>query len=133
MNAWGSNTNLERAFERILDLAIKNHVSADEMPKALIVISDMEIDACSYDNWTFYDEMRSRFRKKGYEIPHIIFWNVESRHDTFHADKSRKGVQLVSGQSTATFKNLMACVGMTPVEAMLKVINSERYAPVRLG
>ena len=129
---WDSNTNLERAFMHILDIAIKNHVPADEMVKSIIVISDMEIDYCT-GSWSFYDEMRTRFMEHGYEIPNIVFWNVNSRHDVFHADKNRKGVQLCSGQSTATFKHLMNAIGMTPTEMMLQVLNSERYAPVTIG
>ena len=40
------------------------------------------------------------------------------------------GVQLVSGQSAAAFRNVISCVGMDPVSAMEKVINSERYMAV---
>ena len=131
-SAWGSNTNLKAAFLRILDIAVKNHVSPDEMVKSIIVISDMEIDYCGDSDWSFYDKMKAKFASYGYEIPNIVFWNVNSRHDVFHADKSRKGVQLMSGQSTTVFKQLMATVGMTPMEAMMKVINSERYAPITI-
>ena len=137
MSAWGNNTNLERAFQRILNTAINNHVSPDDMPKAIIVVSDMEIDAATTSwghrpEWTFYDEMKSLYKQHGYQIPNIVFWNVKSRHDTFHADKSRRGVQLVSGQSASTFRNLMSCVGLNPMEAMLKVLNSDRYAPITI-
>lgn len=127
---WGMNTNLHAAFKEVLDLAVKNKCSADEMPKSIIVISDMEIDQCGDRDWSFYDQMKAEYAAAGYEIPNVIFWNVNSRHDTFHADKNRKGVQLFSGQSVNTFKMLMQTVGMTPVEAMFKVINSERYAPI---
>lgn len=130
MNDWQSNTDLESAFELVLQIALKNNVPQNEMPKSLIVISDMEIDYCGNEEWTFYDKMSQRFRDNGYEIPNIIFWNVESRHDVFHADSKRKGVQLCSGQSTTVFKQVMNCVGMTPVEAMLSIINSERYESI---
>lgn len=127
MKDWNNNTDLKAAFELILDVAIKNNVPQNEMPKALIVISDMEIDECGNKEWTFYDKMAHKFEKLGYVLPSIIFWNVNSRHDVFHSDSSRKGVQLVSGQSVSTFKNLMKCIEMTPVEAMLDVLLSERY------
>lgn len=124
---WGMNTDLKSAFEKILDVAIKNNVPDSEMPKSIIVVSDMEIDVCSSRDWTFYDEVKYRYEEKGYSIPNIVFWNVESRNDVFHTDKKRKGVQLCSGQSTTVFKQLMGCVGFSPVEMMEKVINSERY------
>lgn len=130
MRDWRNNTDLKAAFDLVLEIAEKNNVPPDEMPKSLIVISDMEIDSCGNRGWTFYDKMKHKFEKHGYQIPNVIFWNVDSRHDVFHADKSRKGVQLCSGQSTTVFKQLMAYIGYTPVEMMEKVINSERYDPV---
>ena len=133
MNDWANNTNLEAAFKHVLEIAVRNRVPAEEMPKSLIVISDMEIDFCGNKNWTFYEKMAKKFRKFGYQIPNIIFWNVASRHDVFHADKGRAGVQLASGQSAAVFRQVMQCVGLNPVEAMEKIIGSERYAAIEVA
>lgn len=124
---WSNNTDLKAAFERVLEIAEKNHVPQEEMPKAIVVISDMEIDCCGNREWTFYDKMANKFAKAGYVIPNIIFWNVNSRHDVFHADHSRKGVQLASGQSVTVFKQILQNLGYNPVEAMENIINSERY------
>jgi WD40 repeat protein len=98
------------------------------MPKAIVVISDMEIDRCGNKDWSFYDKMAAKFAKHGYVIPNIIFWNVNSRHDVFHADSSRKGVQLASGQSVTVFKQILQNLGYNPVEAMENTINSDRYS-----
>lgn len=133
MNNWGWNTNLKAAFENVLDIAVKNKVSPEQMPKSIIVISDMEIDNCGDREWTFYEQMSQMFMIHGYRIPNIIFWNVNSRHDIFHADKKRIGVQLVSGQSVSVFRQVMQCVGMNPIEAMEKTINSERYEPIKVA
>jgi len=133
MNDWANNTNLRAAFEHVLEIAIRNHVPQAEMPKSLIVISDMEIDYCGDRDWTFYEMMEEMYRMNGYIIPNIIFWNVNSRHDVFHADKNRKGVQLASGQSAAVFRQVMQTVGMNPVEAMEKIINSERYEAITVA
>ena len=133
MRDWANNTNLQDAFSHVLEIAAQNHVAQEDMPKSLIVISDMEIDHCGDKDWTFYEKMARRFRKRGYRIPNIIFWNVASRHDVFHADKNRVGVQLVSGQSAAVFRQVMQCVGLNPVEAMEKVIGSDRYAAITVA
>lgn len=130
--AWGMNTNLESAFEKVLQIAIKGHVSQEEMPKSIIVISDMEIDFCGEKDWTFYDKMVRRYKENGYDIPNVVFWNVNSRHDVFHVDKNRKGVQLCGGQSVTVFKQMLSCIGHTPIEMMQKVINSERYACIQI-
>ena len=130
---WETNTNLQAAFRHVLEIAVKNHVAQEDIPKSLIVISDMEIDYCGDRNWSFYEKMSEKFRKYGYQIPNIIFWNVASRHDVFHADANRAGVQLVSGQSASVFRQVMQCVGMNPVEAMEATINSERYEAVTVA
>ncbi len=133
MNDWENNTNLRAAFRHVLEIAIRNHVPQEEMPKSLIVISDMEIDYCGDRDWSFYEMMEQMYQLNGYRIPNIIFWNVDSRHDVFHADKTRKGVQLASGQSASVFRQVMQTVGMNPVEAMEKIINSERYAAITVA
>ena len=130
---WQMNTDCEAAFNLILDTAIKNHVEPSEMPKSLIIISDMEFDYCGNRQWTFYDKMKAKFAQYGYEIPTIVFWNVESRNDVFHADKNRKGVILVSGQSAGTFKNLIGAIGMSPMDFVMQVVNAKRYEPITIG
>lgn len=130
---WGNSTNCKAAFKMILDTAIQYHIPQEDMPKALVIISDMEFDYCGGENWTFYDQMRSEFIRNGYEIPSVIFWDVESRHDVFHADKNRKGVILVSGQSAGTFKNLIGAIGMSPIDFVMQVVNAKRYEPITVG
>lgn len=131
---WGNNTDLEKALLKILDVAIENHCSQKEMPKSLIIISDMEIDEADGQNHreNFYDYVSRVYEEHGYKIPNVVFWNVDRRHDVFLADKNRKGVQLVSGQSASTFKNLIGCVDKTPVEMMYSVLNSERYQTIQI-
>ena len=131
---WGWNTDLEKALLKILDVAIENHCSQKEMPKSLIIISDMEIDEADGQNHreNFYDYVSRVYEEHGYKIPNVVFWNVDSRHDVFLADKDRKGVQLVSGQSASTFKNLIGYVDKTPVEMMYSVLNSERYQAIQI-
>lgn len=131
---WEMNTDLEAALMKILDVAIENHCTQEEMPKSLIIVSDMEIDYCAMQEpgEQFYDYVSKIYEENGYKVPNIVFWNVNSRHDVFLADRNRKGVQLVSGQSASTFKNLIGCIDKTPVEMMYSVLNSERYSKVTI-
>lgn len=130
---WGGSTNLEGAFDRILQLALDSNSPQDDMPKALIVISDMEINRCYHDGWSFYDAMRDKYARHGYEIPTVVFWNVCSWHNVFHADYDMPGVVLCSGASASTFRNVIDSIGMTPYEAMLNTINVPRYDCVRIA
>lgn len=132
--SWNMDTDLEAALLKILEVAIENHCSQEEMPKSLIIISDMEINRCTNQKHgeNFYDYVSRIYEENGYKIPNVVFWNVNSRHNVFLADKDRKGVQLVSGQSASTFKNLIGCLDKTPVEMMYSVLNSERYQAIQI-
>ncbi len=128
-----ANTDLEAAFLMVLDVAVKNHIPAEEMPKALLVISDMEIDSGSTDSrMTFNTAMTKKFNKAGYALPNVIYWNVDSRQNVFHAEQGVVGVQLASGQSPSVFKAVLENIGVTAEEAMMKVLGSERYSCITI-
>lgn len=127
----GYSTNLEAAFKYILAEAVAYKVPKDEMPKALIVISDMEIDKYMRANarWDFIETMKRKFKAAGYELPKIILWNVEARNDTFLSQS--EDVLFISGQSASSFKELCNNLnGVTAYEMMLKVLNGPAYARV---
>ena len=124
------NTNIKAAFDEILSVAIDNKISAEEVPKALVIISDMEFDNCSPDarkKMTFYDIVKAEYARHGYELPNVIFWNVDSRQNVFHAFSDYKGVQLASGNSPSVFLSIMKNIGLNPVEAMTNVLNNPVY------
>jgi len=130
-----ANTDLERAFQLILDVAIRNNVSKEEMPKSLIIITDMHFDyatAGGSDLDTFYQKMRQKFSLRDYEMPTVIFWNVDQRENAFQVTKNEKNVILVSGQATSTFRNVLANIGCTPYEFMLNTLNSPQYDSVKV-
>ena len=88
----------------------------------------MEFDSCAIrGGWNFYAQMKNDFANAGYDIPNIVFWNVDSRNDTYHAVSKYEGVQLMSGQSASVFKTMLENIGTTPYQAMLNVLNSEVY------
>jgi hypothetical protein len=124
------NTNLEAAFKLILDTAIRNNLTAEDMPKSLVIISDMEFDSATYNTSkyeTFYESMVNMYNQHGYTMPNIIFWNVDSRHDNFQVASEYRGVQLASGQSPSVFKSILNNIGKTPYEAMLSVLSDPIY------
>ena len=125
--SWQMNTDLEAAFRLVLYTAVKYGTPKEEMPDSIVVITDMEFDSCVLGNWLFYDDMKKSFEKNGYQIPNLVFWNVNSRKSTYHASFDRKGVQLASGQSVTVFESLIKGVNLTPYDYMLSVLNAERY------
>ena len=132
--AWQMSTNLEAAFGLLLKTCIKGKVTAEEMPDALVIVSDMQINCVhgvGKDNeMTFFDAMKQRYEAAGYKMPQVIFWNVNAKNPTFHASKSDRGVSLVSGYSVNIFKQAMEKIDSTPLELMMEILTSERYKDI---
>jgi len=128
---WGYNTNLEAAFDAILNAALKSGQGQDGMPKVLYVISDMEFDeACSNPSETIFENAENKFKANGLELPHVVFWNVNAHQVQAPATKFDNRVTLISGSSQSTFR--YAVEGKSPVELMNEVVNGERYAQIVL-
>lgn len=123
----GYGTNLEAAFDAILSTAVRTHCPQEDLPKALVIISDLEIDYWDGGSLTFTEEMRKRFADAGYEMPKLVYWNVDSRKDTFLASKNDPNAILVSGQSASTFKNLIKGIDLSAFEIMVQTLNDPRY------
>lgn len=123
----GYGTNLEAAFNYILSNATYNNVSNEDMPKALIVISDMEIDSYMRGHGlNFVDTMKNKYAQFDYKLPKLVLFNVESRNDTFLSQSD--DVINISGQSISTFKHLCGVLeGKTTYEMMLEILNDKMY------
>ena len=128
----GYNTNLKAAFNYILSNATYNNVSKEDMPKALVVISDMEIDKYMRGRGLdFIDTMKERFMAHGYELPKLVLFNVEARNDTFLSQS--QDVINISGQSISTFKHLCRILeGKTSYDMMLEILNDKMYDCVQI-
>ena len=125
----GYSTNLEAAFRALLRVAIAHDVSQEDMPKALIILSDNEID--KYKNQRsvdFMTSMRQQYEARGYHLPKLIFFQVEARQSTFLTLSN--DALFISGQSAAAFKQVVDNIEGTSWDLVLNTLNSERYAQV---
>lgn len=125
---WGMSTNLEAAFDAILSAAKTSGQGQDGMPKVLYIISDMEFNSCVTADETIFENAKRKFIEAGLILPHVVFWNVDSRSDHAPATKFDNHVTLISGSSQSTFK--YAVEGKTPLDLMNEVVNSERYSAI---
>lgn len=128
----GYNTNLEAVFNYILSNATYNNVSNEDMPKALVIISDMEIDKYMRGRGLgFVDTMKNKYAQFGYELPKLIFWNVEARNDTFLSQS--EDVINISGQSASIFKTFIGALnGKTGWDIMIETLNDKMYDCVQI-
>lgn len=138
-----ANTNIEAVFDLILDTAIKHKMKQEDLPKNIIIISDMEFDHCAVSNRfvdsrdyrymrldeRLFDVISQRYEDNGYKLPKLMFWNVCSRTKTIPLKENELGVMLVSGFSTNTFKMIMSNK-TDPYECLIEVLNDKRYMAV---
>lgn len=130
---WGGSTDVERAFGLVLDSAVKHSVPQSEMPTMMLILSDMEFNQASRWSDTAQDMIERKFKAAGYEMPKIVYWNLASRGDSNKPVKfDKNGTALVSGFSPSILTNLLGGNEMTPYSMMMKVVDSERYAPVTI-
>lgn len=124
---WGMNTNLHAAFDEILRIAVKGGVNASDMPKTLLILSDMQFDQCvSFDD-SAHQMIKRKYKEAGYEVPNVVFWNLNSK-DNVPVKFDKRGTALVSGFSPAVMKGILSGADMTPYGIMLATVDVPRYS-----
>lgn len=102
---WGSSTNLLAVFNLILQNAKSYNVSQSEMPTRILIISDMEFDEAA-EGTTNYVAIQNAYEAANYEMPTLVFWNVNGRLNNYPARNEDK-VILVSGASPSILKHVL--------------------------
>lgn len=146
-----ANTNIKRAMDLILRTAIANNCSQDDLPEDLLILSDMQFDeGCDdaqyclesgrYNSWedrkvdykklgTLFEEIQEDFKRHGYKMPRIIFWNLAGSNSNVPMQSNEAGVVLIGGFSQNAYR--MVVNGITdPYEALKDVLMIERYDPI---
>ncbi len=130
---WDSNTNVQAAFNLILNTAVRAKISQEEMPSFIVCVSDMGFDcACSDNKQTNFEQIQANYRAADYEMPVLIFWQVDSRSDQAVVKMDERGVILVSGCSPAVFSSVLAHKNITPYDQMIHTLSQERYDVVKI-
>ena len=125
-----ANTNLEAVFDLLLRAALRGRASQSELPARLVIISDMEFDACVENGGASnFMNAREKYAAYGYRLPEIIFWNVDSRSRRQPVTRNEAGVALVSGVSPRLFE-MIASGELSPWRMMMDVLMSGRYAGI---
>ena len=123
---WEMNTNLHAAFDKILHTALKARVPAEDMPRTLLILSDMQFDSCVQYDDSAIKMIRRKYEEAGYQMPRVVFWNLRDAGNV-PAKNNEQGVALVSGFSPAVMKSVLAGDDFSPYAIMLKTIMSPRY------
>ena len=130
---WEMNTNLHAAFDEILKIAVNGKVAQEDMPDMLLILSDMQFDACTrYDN-SAMQMIKRKYKDAGYNVPKIVFWNLSSygkENGNTPVKFDKNGTAHVSGFSPSIMKHVLAddLEEFTPYNVMVKTLMSDRYA-----
>ena len=117
---WGMNTDLQKVFDQILEVAVEAKLTEEQLIKRVFVFSDMEFDDATGQRrniwvgldtedrdpeeemkkgWeTDYGVIQRKFLEKGYnKVPEIVFWNLRDSMSTL----------VVANQTGVFAKNLL--------------------------
>jgi len=128
-SSWNMSTDLNKAFEKILDVALKGNVSQNEMPEMVLILSDMQFDQCVVYGDSAIEMIARKYKEAGYTLPKVVFWNLNASYGNAPVKFDKSGTALVSGFSPAVVKPLLAgdLETFTPESVMLKTIMNDRY------
>ena len=142
---WGQNTNIEATLNLLLNTAVRNNCSQEEIPTRLYIFSDMEFDDCvclgdpfsgmwgrretitvNSANTTFFEKAKKQWANYGYKLPQIVFWNLNATHENIPA--IGEGFSYVSGFSMNMIENILS--GKDGYDLMMDKLDSERYTAI---
>ena len=131
---WEMNTDLESVFKLLLRTAQKENTRPEDMPTRLYILSDMEFDGCLTDDWyshssqdeveTLLEKIAREWKEAGYELPPVVFWNLQCRQSNIPAMGGR--FSYVSGFSPVMLETILS--GKDGYDLMIaKLVDSGRY------
>ncbi|CAG2111550.1 unnamed protein product [Medioppia subpectinata] len=133
--AWGGTTNLNRVFDLILRKAVEQRLRNNQLPKVLIVFTDMEFSsAFPGTTLTNFEAAKKQFEAKGYTLPPIVFWNLRASAST-PVDSNEMGVALLSGYSGQLLSLILKTEDLekiTPYSMMRSAIDDKRYSGLKI-
>jgi len=129
---WGGSTNINLAFDLILDVAVQNKLPSSSLPKTLLVLSDMQFDVATDRGilGTNFEMAKINFKEAGYELPTVVFWNLNANSSNQPCKKDDSGAMLVSGFSPSILEPVLSnkMDNITPESLMLNVLMKDRYS-----
>lgn len=130
---YGLNTNLENAFNSLLKVCIDNKVDYNDMPKFIVICSDMQFDAfgtgreCGVFNQDTQTRLQRMFERNGYELPRIVYWQV-SHTLNYPVVKDTQEAILIGGFNQNILFDVLRGNATTPESFMLeKLAKYEKY------
>lgn len=126
-NSEVANTNIQKVFDLVLQIAQQNKLNQNDLPE-LLIISDMQFDEADNNTETNYQAAQRKYKIAGYELPRIWFWNVDRKPSDYPVMADTPNTYLLSGYSPSIIKTILTgefTAEPTPYELMMNVVNRE--------
>ena len=129
---WGGNTDFQKVFDLILNVATTFRIPQEQMPQILLVLSDMQFDSAdSSSNW---ESIGRKYKEAGYRRPTIIFWNLNGRSSDYPIPSyDVPDCALLSGFNDNIMYSLLDGTIPSPLEIVHNALDNDRYGAVRLA
>ena len=141
---WGGSTNMEKAFDLVLEVAKANNIPNEMMPKQFIILTDMcwntATRAYNYNSRSYNSEpqlkiYKKRFEDAGYDFPVIVLWTLRANDVTYQNESNDLGVINLAGFSIALLKSILEgseldLTKMTACDMLLETLSKKRYDEV---
>lgn len=101
------------------------------MPDTLIILSDMKFNRCGTK--TNHGAMKQKYKEAGYEVPKIVYWNVNGRKENNPVKYDAEGVCMISGFSPAILSTVLTGKDFDPMSAMNDAVLKSRYDVAELA
>ena len=133
--SWEMDTNLEAVFDLLLGVALKEGTKQEDLPQRLYILSDMEFNGCIDDlEWgaeqdeveTLLEGIARKWKNYGYELPQVVFWNLDARQNNIPMLKGR--FAYVSGLSPTILQTILS--GKDGYSLMIEKLMSARYEEI---
>lgn len=127
---WCGGTDIQAAFDTLLQSAMKFNVPQDQMPTTIVILSDMEFNN-SYVRGreaSAFRMIEDRYRQAGYKRPKLVFWNLNGRSGNSPVTMGEGGTAMVSGASPAILTSVLGAKDFNPYAIMLEAVMKDKYA-----
>lgn len=129
----GLSTDVVKMFQLILKTGVSKGLSQEEMPERLYIISDMQFNQADKGGYMgSFGVVNASFKEHGYQLPEIVFINVNGSNETFPVRYDEQRVCMLSGNSPSVLKPLLKGRIVDPYTMMVESLNQERYEQVSL-
>lgn len=139
-----SNTDLKKTFDLLLKTLKNNNIPESDAPKNILICSDMQFDhahtnsidetnvSCNEYKEKLFSIIKKEWEGSGYQLPTLIFWNLETERTVFPEIDNENGVIYVSGYTTDNLDMVLSgkISGLKLEEQLFEMLNKPRYDKV---